>query len=906
MKKTNFTPKWVLSSLLMVLGMLGITPAAKADLNPTLSISGKYIPGGTSVLTIEMTINSTTVEYGSLLTLTLPAGWTGTFTGVGVGSGSCFSGTGVVCQDGTNVLIIGDPTCAPGDLCGPWGNGTYQIEIEVSVPPGVSGDQTIDWLLEGDGWVCFGGCSCGDWTCDMGTLTVQEAICTLDCASIPELTGPGVIEVSTDPGECQAAVTITNPDFVGNCVTFMPVIAEGFDSGTMPAGWAIDDGTGDPVSGYSGQTTDGATEGNGVFFDASSVPGSFAVNPNFDGNIALLNDDFGGFPGNIGLGYIVTPSVDLTALPAPVYLSFDWQSNTWDDIVGQFGEFTVDIWDGTNWVNILTVEEDDLGSVVNMDVTAYANAEFAVRFGYNDEGAWAWGAGIDNFELVVPGPPMVTNDYNGTTDASDTYPVGTTTVTFTVYDLGNNPTTCSIDVIVTDDEPPVITCPADQVIDLDPGACEAVVNYDVTATDNCGATVSQLAGLPSGSAFPRGVTTNTFEASDDAGNTVQCSFTVTVNEFANPTTQLACNDQVQISLDENCQAVIGADDILEGGPYGCYDDYIVMVLDATQAPLPSGNVVDGSFIGSTWTVKVVDPDTGNECWGSFTVEDKLAPTIECEDLVINCNADATPGPTVVPGVVELSSGPMPGDQDYMEVTFDVAAPAGAVVKDVNIYLNITHDWIDDLDVFLQGPDGTIVELFTDVGGSGDDVDVTIDDEGAPFVSPSFPYPTPALQGVFQPEQYPDEALSNFDFRPVNGTWTVILDDDFPYDDNGMFINDIILTIEYGGAGPAVADNCGIASIDYVDSEVEGDCGGPASVITRTWTATDLSGNTKSCVQTITKVRPTLADIEFPADVTVSCDDYAANPSIIDATADGAGVPTIGGIPVEIGDLCDIT
>ncbi|MBK6826976.1 MAG: HYR domain-containing protein [Chitinophagaceae bacterium] len=45
----------------------------------------------------------------------------------------------------------------------------------------------------------------------------------------------------------------------------------------------------------------------------------------------------------------------------------------------------------------------------------------------------------------------------------------------------------------------------------------------------------QTAGLPSGSTFPVGTTTNTFVARDNAGNTSTCSFTVTVNDVEQPT-----------------------------------------------------------------------------------------------------------------------------------------------------------------------------------------------------------------------------------------------------------------------------------------------------------------------------------------------------------------------------------
>ncbi|HJW28159.1 MAG TPA: HYR domain-containing protein, partial [Saprospiraceae bacterium] len=82
--------------------------------------------------------------------------------------------------------------------------------------------------------------------------------------------------------------------------------------------------------------------------------------------------------------------------------------------------------------------------------------------------------------------------------------------------------------------------------------------------------IVQTAGLPSGSAFPIGTTTNCFTATDYAGFTASCCFNVVVHEFPNPSFELACNDNVQVSLDQECSAIVTADMILEGGSYGCY------------------------------------------------------------------------------------------------------------------------------------------------------------------------------------------------------------------------------------------------------------------------------------------------------------------------------------------------
>ncbi len=34
-------------------------------------------------------------------------------------------------------------------------------------------------------------------------------------------------------------------------------------------------------------------------------------------------------------------------------------------------------------------------------------------------------------------------------------------------------------------------------------------------------------------------------------------------------------------------------------------------------------------------------------------------------------------------------------------------------------LHLNHTFMDDLTVFLRSPDGTLIELFSNIGGSGD-------------------------------------------------------------------------------------------------------------------------------------------------------------------------------------------
>jgi sugar lactone lactonase YvrE len=110
-------------------------------------------------------------------------------------------------------------------------------------------------------------------------------------------------------------------------------------------------------------------------------------------------------------------------------------------------------------------------------------------------------------------------------DTPDTY-----TITYTATD-GTHTVTATRTVHVVDTTAPVISCPANVVVTLPPNspATSMVVNYPaVTATDSCSSSVTVASSPASGSVFPVGTTTVNATATDGAGNTSSCSFTVTV------------------------------------------------------------------------------------------------------------------------------------------------------------------------------------------------------------------------------------------------------------------------------------------------------------------------------------------------------------------------------------------
>lgn len=90
--------------------------------------------------------------------------------------------------------------------------------------------------------------------------------------------------------------------------------------------------------------------------------------------------------------------------------------------------------------------------------------------------------------------------------------------------------------------------------------------------------------------------------------------------------------------------------------------------------------------------------------------------------------------------------------------------------------------------------------------------------------------------------------------------------------------------------PLVADNCiGDIDLSFIDVIQEGNClENNLFVIERTWTATDASGNSTQCLQTITVDRPNLNDVVFPPTVNLSCEEP-------DASVDTTGVPQLEGV-----------
>jgi subtilisin-like proprotein convertase family protein len=180
-----------------------------------------------------------------------------------------------------------------------------------------------------------------------------------------------------------------------------------------------------------------------------------------------------------------------------------------------------------------------------------------------------------------------------------------------------------------------------------------------------------------------------------------------------------------------------------------------------EQPLSTFN---GEDCNGDWTLTVTD-DTVNGnigCIGSWCLAFEGTPLI---------NPDTRCGGTPVPLLVcdsPLSDIPDSGG-GTLEVSLTVSSGPFSI-QDLNVLLDVRHAFTSDLDIFLQSPANTIINLTSDNGGSGTDLysTVTFDDQ-----SPLSINSITAPGGTFRPEQ----ALSTFIGENANGIWRLSLTDD---------------------------------------------------------------------------------------------------------------------------------
>ena len=111
---------------------------------------------------------------------------------------------------------------------------------------------------------------------------------------------------------------------------------------------------------------------------------------------------------------------------------------------------------------------------------------------------------------------------------------------------------------------------------------------------------------------------------------------------------ISCNDQVNISLDENCGILdLSVDAFLEGADV---DEtlYELEILGINNIPIELDNQNDpnyiGNYVGQCLTYNVILISNGNYCWGTVCLEDKILPSVECDCITPYLADGVTPNP----------------------------------------------------------------------------------------------------------------------------------------------------------------------------------------------------------------------------------------------------------------------
>jgi len=227
-------------------------------------------------------------------------------------------------------------------------------------------------------------------------------------------------------------------------------------------------------------------------------------------------------------------------------------------------------------------------------------------------------------------PTLTSNFANGST-----FPIGTTTVTYTATDEGGNESTCSFDVTVVDNTGPVflnipteIRASADEI-------CGAIVTWDaIQVEDNCSADIDIIVSSDaiSGDLFILGQHLVTYSAVDIDGNETIESFNVIVEDNTAPV-NTSCPSNITAFADNNCEAIVNWD--LPTFTDNCAENPQIV---------PSHNPGDTFLFGDTEVSYTATDQAGNETICSFivTVEDNTAPIITTQpaNLVVSANDNA--------------------------------------------------------------------------------------------------------------------------------------------------------------------------------------------------------------------------------------------------------------------------
>ncbi|MGK4566055.1 reprolysin-like metallopeptidase [Flavobacterium sp. 3HN19-14] len=129
----------------------------------------------------------------------------------------------------------------------------------------------------------------------------------------------------------------------------------------------------------------------------------------------------------------------------------------------------------------------------------------------------------------------------------------------------------------------------------------------------------------------------------------------------------------------------------------------------------------------------------------FTTGQTTCPTTSSTNVPLAINASGTP-----------------------TINSTLNIPSGGTISDVNVTVQLTHSYVEDLVITLISPTGTQIQLLNGQCTSNDNINAIFDDAGATLICAT----NPAVSGTIKPVQL----LSGLNGLASQGTWTLRIAD----------------------------------------------------------------------------------------------------------------------------------
>lgn len=653
---------------------------------------------------------------------------------------------------------------------------------------------------------------------------------------------------------------------VGGDGTGMATAFGGFGGGGGTHGNSGGGGGGGGYSGGAGGRHDNVG-GNG------SGAGSF--------NSGTNQNNTGG--SNSGMGKVV-----ITLLSAPIV-----PSQT--DVTGLTSGSVFPV--GTTTLKYTATDKSDNLSSCSFDITVKDVEKPVITCAANQ--TQTADAGVCSAVVTVTAPTAtdncavvtLVNNFNGTADASGTYPVGTTTVKWTAIDAAKNSSECTQQIIVNDAELPVVlTKNFTAQLDASGNATIQVTDIDDNSTDNCGILKSEL-NITSFTCANVGANTVQLKVTDIHGNFSFAPATVTVEDKIVP---IVAVKNITVQLDATGNATIIASDIDDSSSDNCG----IYSLELNKTAFTCANIGP-----NTVELKVTDKSRNSDTKKAIvTVEDKIDPTILTKNIIVQLDAsgvvtiqaaDVDNGSTDNCGIQTLTVSPDTftcaniGNNTVRLTVTDAKGNTSSQTAIVKVENNIVPNVLTKNITIQLNATGNVSIVAADIDNGSTYAC------GNPTLTVSPNTFTCSNVGANLVTLTAKDAYGNVSSK----TATVTIQDKIAAT---ALAKDVTIQLDATGNATITAtqidngstDLCGIASVTVTPNTFSCNNVGPNLV---TLTVTDVNGNKSSAIATVT-VQDNILPIAKTKDLTVELDD-AGNVSITanqinNACSDNCSIATV--------------